>query len=167
MITKYKDIEPEIHPTVFIAPSSDMIGDVKIGEHSSLWFHTVARGDVNFITIGKNTNIQDGSVLHVTTDKYPVIIGDNVTVGHNAILHGCVVGNCCLIGMGAIILDDVKIGDGCIIGAGAVLPEHTVIEPETLVMGIPAEPKRKVTKDELSEIMRSAANYVELAGKYK
>src|SRR4030066_1694576 len=154
MITRYKDIEPEIHPTVFIAPSSDVIGDVKIGEHSSLWFGTVTRGDVNFITIGKNTNIQDGSVLHVTTDKYPLIIGDNVTVGHNAILHGCKVGNCCLIGMGAIILDDVKIGDGCIIGAGAVLPEHTVIEPETLVMGIPAKPKRKVTRDELSEIMR-------------
>ena len=167
MITRYKNTEPVIHKTVFIAPSADVIGDVKIGENSSLWFGTVARGDVNFITIGKNTNIQDGTVLHVTTDKYPVIIGDNVTVGHNAILHGCKIGNCCLIGMGAIILDDVKIGDGCIIGAGAVLPEHTVIEPETLVMGIPAKPKRKGTKNELEEIMRSAANYVELAGKYK
>jgi len=167
MITKYKNITPVIHETVFIAPSADVIGNVKIGENSSLWFGTVARGDVNFITIGKNTNIQDSTVLHVTTDKYPVIIGDNVTVGHNAILHGCVVGNCCLIGMGAIILDDVKIGDGCIIGAGAVIPEHSVIEPETLVMGIPAKPKRKVTKDELSEILQSARNYIELAGRYK
>ena len=167
MITRYNNITPVIHETVFIAPSSDVIGDVKIGENSSLWFGTVARGDVNFITIGKNTNIQDGTVLHVTTDKYPVIIGDDVTVGHNAILHGCTVGNCCLIGMGAIILDDVKIGDGCIIGAGAVIPEHSVIEPETLVMGIPAKPKRKVTTEEIEGIMRSARNYVELAGRYK
>lgn len=167
MIIKYKDIKPIIHPSVFIADSADIIGDVKIDEFSSLWFQTVARGDVNFISVGKSTNIQDGTMLHVTTDKYPLIIGDYVTVGHGAILHGCTIGNCCLIGMGAIVLDDVRIGDGCIIGAGAVVPEHSVIEPETLVLGIPAKPKRKMSKEEIEEIKASAINYVELAKKYK
>jgi len=167
MIIRYKDFEPVIHPRAFIASSADVIGNVKIGELSSLWFQTVARGDVNFISIGKSTNIQDGAMLHVTTDKYPLIIGDYVTVGHGAILHGCKIGNCCLVGMGAIILDDVRVGDGCIIGAGSVIPEHTVIEPETLVMGIPAKPKRKVTKEEVEEIKLSAINYIELAKRYR
>ncbi|OGL41092.1 MAG: gamma carbonic anhydrase family protein [Candidatus Schekmanbacteria bacterium RIFCSPHIGHO2_02_FULL_38_11] len=167
MIIKYKDIEPVIHPSVFIAGSANIIGKVKIDEFSSLWFQTVTRGDVNFISIGKSTNIQDGAMLHVTTDKYPLIIGDYVTVGHGAMLHGCTIGDCCLIGMGAIVLDDVRIGDGCIIGAGSVVPEHSVIEPETLVLGIPAKPKRKISKKEIEEIKVSAINYVELAKKYK
>ena len=167
MIIKYNNIKPVIHSSVFIADSADIIGDIKIGEFSSLWFQTVARGDVNFISIGKSTNIQDGAMLHVTTDKYPLVIGDHVTVGHGAILHGCTIGNCCIIGMGAIILDDVKIGNGSIIGAGAVVPEHSVIEPETLVLGIPAKPKRKISKEEIEEIKTSAINYVELAKKYK
>lgn len=167
MIIKYKNIEPQIAPDAFIAESADIIGDVIVDELSSLWYKTVARGDVNFIRIGKRTNIQDGSMLHVTTDKYPLIIGDDVTVGHGAILHGCTIGNCCLIGMGAVILDDAKIGDGSIIGAGAVVPEHAVIEPGTLVMGIPAKPKRKLTKEEIEGILQSAVNYVELCRAYR
>ena len=167
MIISYKESESVIHGSVFIADSADVIGNVKIGELSSLWFQTVARGDVNFISIGRSTNIQDGAMLHVTTDKYPLIIGDYVTVGHGAILHGCVIGNCCLIGMGAIILDNAKIGDGCIVGAGSIVTEHTVVEPETLVIGIPAKPRRKITKGELEEIRLSAVNYVELAKSYK
>lgn len=167
MIMGYKNIEPSIDPTAFIAGSADVIGDVTIGRDSSVWFRTVIRGDVNYIKIGDMTNIQDGSLLHVTTDTYPLIIGGNVTVGHGAILHGCRIGNNCLIGMGAVILDDAEIADGCIIGAGAVVPEHSKIESGTLVIGIPAKAKRKLSEKEIAEISKGSENYKKLMKDYR
>ncbi len=166
MILSYKDIKPSIDSSAFIAESADIIGDVTVGKKSSIWYKTVARGDVNYIKIGDMTNIQDGCLLHVTTDTYPLIVGDNVTVGHGAILHGCKIGNNCLIGMGAIILDDAHIAEGCIIGAGAVVPEHSRIEPGTLLVGIPAKAKRKLSDDEIKAILQGAKNYVNLIKDY-
>jgi len=166
MILSYKDIKPSIDSSAFIAKSADIIGDVTVGKKSSIWYKTVARGDVNYIKIGDMTNIQDGCLLHVTTDTYPLIVGDNVTVGHGAILHGCKIENNCLIGMGAIILDDAHIAEGCIIGAGAVVPEHSRIEPGTLLVGIPAKAKRKLSDDEIKAILQGAKNYVNLIKDY-
>ena len=166
MILSYKDIKPSIDSSAFIAESADIIGDVTVGKKSSIWYKTVARGDVNYIKIGDMTNIQDGCLLHGTTDTYPLIVGDNVTVGHGAILHGCKIGNNCLIGMGAIILDDAHIAEGCIIGAGAVVPEHSRIEPGTLLVGIPAKAKRKLSDDEIKAILQGAKNYVNLIKDY-
>ena len=166
MIMEYKNIKPSIDPTAFISESADIIGDVTIGRNSSIWFKAVIRGDVNYIKIGDMTNIQDGSLLHVTTNTYSLIIGNNVTVGHGAILHGCRIGNNCLIGMGAVILDDAEIADGCIIGAGAVVPEHSKIESGTLAMGIPAKVKRKLSDKEIAEIIHGSENYRDLLKDY-
>lgn len=144
-----------------------MIGDVEIGDDSSVWFGTVVRGDVNWIRIGDETNIQDRCVVHVTVDKHPTSIGDRVTVGHGAILHGCTVEDTCLVGIGAIVLDAAVIGRRSLVAAGAVVTPRTVVPPESLVMGAPAVVRRRLTAAEIEEIEESARRYVKHAAGYR
>ncbi|MFQ5778130.1 MAG: gamma carbonic anhydrase family protein [Terriglobia bacterium] len=166
MILPYNGARPQIAPTAYVADSADVIGDVVVGEHASVWFRTVVRGDVNYIRIGARTNIQDGSVLHVMKDLHPLVLGDEVTVGHNATLHGCTIDNLCLIGMGAIILNNARIGEGSIIAAGSLVAENTVVPPRSLFLGSPARFRRHLNDPDLELIRRYAANYVEYKDSY-
>lgn len=156
----YKGIEPKISEGVFIAPSADVIGQVTIEENASLWHQCVARGDINTISIGKNTNIQDLSMLHVTGAN-KLVIGSNVSVGHNVILHGCTIGNHCLIGMGAIILDGAEIGDRCVVAAGSVVPPGKKYPEGSMIMGNPAVVKRALKPEELDLYGNHYKNYLE------
>jgi gamma-carbonic anhydrase len=165
-ILAYRNILPQIATDVFIAPGAWVIGDVVIGERSSIWFNTVVRGDVNFIRIGSETSVQDNSTLHVTAPKFPLHIGNRVVIGHKATVHGCIVEDECLIGMGAIILDGAKIGRGSVIAAGALIPPGCEIPPESLVMGSPAQVKRKTGEADREMIRKSWSHYVELAAEY-
>lgn len=161
MIYKINGIEPDIHQETFIAESADLLGDVTLEEGSSIWYGAVARGDINSIKIGKFTNIQDNVSLHNEADT-PLIIGDYTNIGHNAVVHGCTIGNNCLIGMGAIILNRAVIGDNCLIGAGALVTEGMVIPPNSLVMGIPAKVRRTLTEEEIAGIRDNALRYNKL-----
>ncbi len=165
-ILTYRDILPRIGENVFIAPGAWVIGDVVIGEYSSIWFNTVVRGDVNYIRIGSYTSVQDNSTLHVTAPKFPLHIGDRVVIGHKAIVHGCTVEDDCLIGMGSIILDGAKIGKGSIVAAGALVPPGFEVPPGTVVMGAPAVIKKKTGDSEREMIRRSCTHYSELAREY-
>ena len=167
MLRPYKSISPKIHPTAYIYDTAHIIGDVAIGEYSSVWCGAVLRGDVHFIKIGNRTNIQDNSVLHGTKGVWPVILGDDITVGHNVTLHGCTIKDRCLIGMGSIILDGVTVGEECIIGAGALITEKIIIPPRSLVLGIPAKVVRQIRDEEIERILRSAKNYIEYSEPYK
>ncbi len=160
MIYPYQGRRPRIAPGAFVADSADIIGDVMMGEESSVWFRAVIRGDVNHIRIGCRTNIQDGSVLHVMKDTHPLTLGDEVTVGHNVTLHGCAIESRCLIGMGSVILNGARIGEGSIIAAGSLVTENTIVPPRSLFMGSPAEFRRHLTEKDLEIIRRYAANYV-------
>ena len=172
MIRSFQGISPQIDPTAFIAETAVVIGDVTIGAQSSIWYNCVARGDVNFIRIGNRSNIQDLSMLHVTHKKHaddpgaPLIIGDDVTVGHSVTLHGCTLGNGSFIGMQAIIMDKVVVGEGALIGARSLVTEGTVIPPHTLWVGAPAKYKRDLNPDEVAWLQRSAGNYVNYALQY-
>ena len=166
MILDYKNVFPKIDASVFVAPNACVIGNVEIGEYSSLWFNVIVRGDVNFIRIGKRTNIQDGTVVHVTRETYPTVIGDDVTVGHNATLHGCTVDNGSLIGIGAIVLDGVVVGASSLVAAGAVVAPNMQIPPRSLVMGSPARVKRSLTEEECAKIGMISKNYVEYRQDY-
>ena len=150
---------PQIAGSVYVAPSADVIGEVDLAENSSVWFQCVLRGDIEPIRIGANSNIQDGTVIH-TMKGAPAIVGDWVTVGHRAVLHGCTVGDHCLIGMGAVLLNYVHVGEGSIVAAGALVAENTVIPPRSLYMGVPAKFRRLVTDDELAFIDMHATNYL-------
>ena len=166
MIFPHKGIEPTVPDSCFIAPSADIIGDVHLGEDTSVWFQVVIRGDVNRVRIGKRTNIQDGSVLHVTRDRLPMlgaplIIGDDVTVGHRVTLHGCTIKNRVLIGMGAVVLDHAEIGDDSIVAAGSVVTKEKKFPPRSLIQGVPARVIRKLTDEEVGMLLASASNYVE------
>lgn len=170
MIIPFKGIWPKVHETSFVAPSADIIGDVEIGSHSSVWFQVVIRGDVHWIRIGERTNVQDGSVLHVTRMKSPLTVGDDVTVGHSVTLHGCTIGNRVLIGMSATIMDDAEIPDDCIVGAGALVTKGFKCEPGSLIMsksGGPAQAVRKLTEEERAFMPKSAANYVGDSAEYR
>jgi gamma-carbonic anhydrase len=167
MIIPHHGHTPRIHETAFIAPSADIIGDVEIGEHSSIWFQAVLRGDVHRIRVGARTNIQDHSVLHVTRDQSACTVGDDVTVGHRATLHGCTIGNRVLVGMGAIILDDAVIGDDCLIGAGALVTKGTKVPSGHLVLGSPAKVTRRLKPEEIAFLPKSAAGYVSDASEYR
>ncbi|NLY68116.1 MAG: gamma carbonic anhydrase family protein [Tissierellia bacterium] len=162
MIRDLEGIKPSIHEDAFVADTACVIGDVKIGKGSSIWYGAVLRGDIENITIGEFTNIQDNSVVHTETD-IPTKIGDYTVVGHGAIIHGCTIGNNCLIGMGAIILNNAKIGDNCIIGAGALVPEGKVIPPNSLVLGVPGKIMRQVTEEEIEAIRKNALRYYKLS----
>ena len=170
-IRKFKNTTPIIALSAYIDPQACVIGDVKIGENSSIWPMAVVRGDVNFISIGNNTNIQDNSILHVTHkgeygDGAGLIIGDNVTVGHGAILHACTIGNSCLIGMGAIIMDDCIIEDYSMIGAGAMLPPNKHVKSGELWLGNPAKKVRDLTREQKQQMDYSAQHYVKLKNNY-
>lgn len=166
MIMPYKGISPRIHETAFIVDNASIIGDVEIGERSSVWFNAVVRGDVHYIRIGERTNVQDNCTLHVTKDTYPLIIGNDITIGHNVILHGCTVRDRCLIGMGAIILDNAEVGEDSIIGAGALVTEGMKVPPRSLVLGVPGKVKRELTDEEVARILKSANNYIEYSRNY-
>lgn len=159
-IRSYQGKRPTIAASAYIDRSSVVIGDVHIGEDSSVWPLSVVRGDVNYIRIGARTNIQDGSVLHVMKDEYPLILEDDVTVGHRVTLHGCVIESRCLIGMGAIILNGARIGRGSIVAAGTLVVERTIIPPGSLVMGSPGRVKRALTAIDQASIDRYAERYV-------
>ncbi len=165
-IVPYNGIMPKIAEGAFLADGVCISGDIVIGKNSNLWFNVAARGDVNYIRIGENTNIQDNSVIHVTTGGSPTIIGDRVTVGHNAILHACTVEDLCLIGMGAIILDEAQIQKYGFVAAGALVPPGKKFPPESLIVGSPAVVKRKLKKEEIEYIEWSAEHYVKLARGY-
>jgi carbonic anhydrase/acetyltransferase-like protein (isoleucine patch superfamily) len=167
MIKKFRGKSPIIPDSCYISESVDLIGDVTLGENVSLWFGTIVRGDMHFITIGNRSNIQDNSVIHVTTDVSPTRIGDEVTVGHNAIIHGATIEDRCLIGMGAIIMDDVVIGEGSIVGAGAVVPPNMIIPPRSLVLGLPAKIVSQTTDEELKMIIERAQHYIDFSQEYK
>ena len=157
----YLDTYPELDETVFLASGVKVIGDVKIGKDSSVWYNTVIRGDVHYIRIGELTNIQDCSMLHVTNGKYPLNIGNKVTIGHSAVLHGCTIEDLTLIGMGAVILDDAKIEKNSMVAAGAVVRPGFVVPSGKLAAGVPAKIIRDLTKSELEEFEKSAQRYKE------
>lgn len=167
MIRAYRGKTPVIDATVYVDPGAQVIGDVVIGPQSSIWCNAVVRGDVNIIRIGARTNIQDLVMLHVTRRTAPLQIGDDVTVGHAAILHGCTVQNRCLIGMGAIVMDGAVVGEESIVGAGALVTEGTVIPPRSLVVGVPAAVRRPLRPEEIAFLAQSAANYVQDAADYR
>jgi len=166
MLFEYKNKRPKLGDRVFVAEGAKIIGDVEIGDHSSVWFNSVVRGDVHYIRIGNHTNIQDGSILHVMKDQYPLLLGDYVTVGHGAMLHGCVIESHCLIGMRATILNDARIGAYSIVGAGAVVTEGAVIPSRSLALGMPAKVKRSLTDAEIAGIDEYARRYYEYKETY-
>lgn len=173
MILEFQGIKPQIASSVFVAPSADIIGDVSIGEDSSVWFGVVIRGDVNRIKIGKRTSIQDLSMIHVThfkkedrSDGYETIVGDDVTIAHKVMLHGCTIEDACLIGMGATILDGAVIGKESIVGATALVTKNKVFPPRSLILGNPAKVVRELSNDEVASLYHSAQNYVKFKGLY-
>lgn len=173
MIRPFKGIMPTIDPEAFIAETAVIIGDVEIGAGSGIWYNTVIRGDVNFIRIGSNSNIQDLSMLHVTHRKdaddlgAPLIIGDNVTIAHSVTLHGCTIENGAFVGMQAVVMDKAVVGEEALVGARALVTEGTVIPPRTLWLGAPARYQRDLSRQELERIRKSAANYVRYAEDYR
>ena len=166
MIKPYRGVLPTIASSAFIEDTAVIVGDVSIHPESSVWFNTVIRGDVHYIRIGHRTNIQDLSLLHVTHDLYPLVIGDDVTVGHHVVLHGCTIHDRVLIGMGSIVMDGATIEEDCIIGAGALITKGTVIPSHSLALGSPARVKRPLSEKELAWIKESANNYVRYARQY-
>jgi carbonic anhydrase/acetyltransferase-like protein (isoleucine patch superfamily) len=166
MIRPYKGVMPTIPSNCYVDVSAQVIGDVVLGEHASIWMNAVVRGDVHHIRIGKNTNIQDNSVLHGMLGKWPVILGDDVTVGHTVTLHGCVIEDRCLIGMGVIILNGARIGHDSIIAAGTLIPEGTVVEPGSLWMGAPGKFRRYLTEEQKASILTYRTNYLGYKDQY-
>jgi carbonic anhydrase/acetyltransferase-like protein (isoleucine patch superfamily) len=160
VLRPYRGQLPRIHSSAYIDDSAQVIGDVEVGEESSVWMCVVIRGDVHRIRIGRRTNVQDGTVVHAMKDTHPTTIGDNVTIGHGAIVHGCIVENECLIGMGAILLNGAHVGTQSIVAAGTLLPEGVTIPPRSLVMGSPGKVKRLLTHAEVGEIQMYADRYV-------
>ncbi|MGH7205365.1 MAG: gamma carbonic anhydrase family protein [Nitrospiraceae bacterium] len=166
MIRTFQGIKPTIPKSAFIEETAVVIGDVVIGEESSVWFHAVVRGDVHYIRIGHRTNVQDLCVLHVTHDTAPLVIGDDVTIGHHVVLHGCTIKDRVLIGMGTIIMDGAVIGEDSVVGAGALVTEGTIVPSKSLILGFPAQVKRPVNEQELAWIRESALNYITYARQY-
>lgn len=167
MIRPYKDKHPQIHETCFVEDSAQVIGDVVVGPHSSIWFNSTVRGDVFHIRIGSYSNVQDNSVIHVTNGKYATILEDYVTVGHSVTLHGCHIKSNNLIGIGSVVLDDVTIEEYCIIAASALVPPGTKVPPRSLMMGVPAKRVREVTDEEVAKIRLHANNYFEYKETYR
>ncbi len=161
MIRPFQGVHPRFPPTCYIDPSSQIIGDVTLGDQSSVWMNAVLRGDVNSIRIGAQSNIQDCAVLHGMRHLYPVIVGDLCTIGHNATVHGCVLEDAVLIGIGATVLNNARIGEGSIIAAGAVVPEQMVVPPRSLVAGVPGKIRRTLTDADRELILNYARNYLD------
>jgi carbonic anhydrase/acetyltransferase-like protein (isoleucine patch superfamily) len=161
MIRSYRGIFPVVPASSYVDSSAQVLGDVVLGEHASVWMNAVVRGDVNSIRIGARSNVQDCAVLHGMRDLYPVIVGEMVTIGHNATVHGCVLEDEVLVGIGATILNNARVGTGSIIAAGAVIPEGMVIRPRSLVVGVPARVKRELGEEDRELILRYANNYLD------
>jgi len=166
-IMPFEGVMPRIHSSVFIAAGARIVGDVEIGEASSVWFNVVIRGDVHFIRIGRRTNIQDLTMCHVTHRRHPLVIGDDVTVGHSAVLHGATIHDGVLIGMGAKVLDRAVVGSGSLVGAGSVVREGFVVPEGTLVAGVPARVIRDLTDSERAAVARGALNYESYVERYR
>ena len=166
MILSYKGIVPAFHPTVFVAEGARIIGDVEIGEDSSVWFNTVIRGDINRIRIGKRTNVQDNCTLHVTSTQ-ALTVGDSVTFGHGVNAHGCTIADFCLIGIGAVVLDRAVIGRGSVIGAGAVVSPGMIVPPHALVLGVPGKVMKILAPESADANRITADHYVEYARAYR
>ncbi len=166
MIKEFNSVFPKIHETAFVADDAIIIGDVEIGENASIWFGSVLRGDVNYIRIGACTNVQDMTMIHVSSKGLPTILEENITVGHRVTLHACHVESGCLIGMGAILMDGVRVGSNSLVAAGSLLTPGTRIPPGSLVVGAPAKVKRELTSDELIDLDHSWRNYVILKNRY-
>ena len=165
MILKFKEHYPKIDPNSWVAPSADVIGNVTIGENSSVWFQCVIRADVNKVVIGKNSNIQDLSMIHTDVDSQ-TIIGDNVTVGHKVMLHGCKIEDNCLIGMSATVLDNAVIGKGSIVGANSLVTAGKVFPPNSLIMGSPAKVVKELTPEDEEKLIKHAGHYVDYKNEY-
>ena len=166
MIRPYLGHTPVIPASCYVDISAQILGDVTLGEHASVWMNAVLRGDVHSIRLGANSNVQDCAVLHGMRYKWPVIVGDWVTIGHNATVHGCVIEDTCLIGMGAVILNGARIGEGSIIAAGAVIPEQTIIPPNSLVAGVPGKIRRTLGDADRALILKYAQNYLDYTAIY-
>ena len=160
MIRPFRGTHPQIHPTAFIEESAQIIGDVHIGEESSVWFNAVVRGDVFYIRIGNRTNIQDGTVIHVSNGTHATVLEDEVTIGHNVTLHGCYIERGSLIGIGSIVMDGVRVGAQSLVAAGSLVSPGTQIPPRSLVMGIPARVKRQLTDEEVAGLTVFWQNYI-------
>ena len=168
IILPVKDVFPKMGNNCFIAPNATVVGDVIMGEECSVWFNAVIRGDVNCIRMGNRVNVQDGAIIHCTYEKAGTVIGNNVSIGHNAIVHGCVIEDNVLIGMGSIVMDNTKVGSNSIIAAGAVVLENTVIEPGTIYAGLPARKIKDISQEMIhGEIERIAKNYVMYSSWFK
>ena len=160
MLRPHRGRLPRVHPTAYIDDSAQVIGDVEIGEESSVWMAVVIRGDVHRIRIGRRSNVQDGTIVHVMKDTHPTLVGDNVTIGHAAVIHGCTIEDRCLIGMGAIVLNGARIGGESMIAAGTLVVEGMQVPPRSLVMGSPGKVKRPLTDEEIASIQMYADRYV-------
>jgi len=165
MILNFEERRPIVSEESFVAENATVIGEVTIGKNSSIWYNVVLRGDIDSISIGNNTNVQDGSIVHCDVGV-PTIIGNNITIGHNVVLHACKIGDGSLIGIGAIVLNGAEVGEGTIIGAGAIVTPRTKIPPFTMALGIPARVVRNLTKDEVENLKKHAQDYVELMKRY-
>jgi carbonic anhydrase/acetyltransferase-like protein (isoleucine patch superfamily) len=167
MLRPYRGRLPVVHPTAYVDASAQVIGNVDIGADSSVWMNAVVRGDVNTIRIGDRSNIQDGTVVHVMHETHPTLIGNDVTIGHAAVVHGCTIGNRVLIGMGSTILNGAVVGEDSIVAAGSLVTEGAVIPPRSLVMGSPAKVRRTLSDEDMASILEYAANYVRYKKDYE
>src|SRR5437016_6976154 len=166
MIRSFRGVHPQIHESAFVDQSAQVIGDVHVGEESSIWCNAVARGDMYYIRIGNRTNVQDNSVIHTRTGTHPTILEDEVTVGHSVTLHGCYVERGSLIGIGSIVLDDARVGAQSLVAAGSLLSPGTIIPPRSLVMGVPARAKRPLADEEVANLATYWRNYVQYSATY-
>lgn len=167
MILPFGPHRPLLHPTAWVAPTATVIGDVEIGEEASVWYGTVVRGDVNFIRIGRGTNVQDNCVIHVSTGTHPTRLGEGVTVGHSVTLHGCIVHDRALVGIGSIVLDGAEIGEEAMVGAGSLVTPGTIIPPRMLALGSPAKVRRPLTDEEIERLRISGPHYAQLAALHR
>ncbi|MGH9902019.1 MAG: gamma carbonic anhydrase family protein [Pyrinomonadaceae bacterium] len=166
MIRPFKSFAPAVDPTAYIEASAQVIGDVHIGEQSSVWFNAVVRGDVYYIRIGDRTNVQDGTVVHVTNGTHATVLEDEVTVGHNVTLHGCHVERGCLVGMGSVVMDGARVGAQSVVAAGALVAPGTIVPPRSLLMGMPAKVRRPLTDEEVAGLDVYWQNYLEYTRQY-
>jgi carbonic anhydrase/acetyltransferase-like protein (isoleucine patch superfamily) len=166
MVRSYLGYSPVISGSCYIDVSAQIIGQVELGEHASVWMNAVLRGDVHSIRVGANSNVQDCAVLHGMRYRHPVVVGDWVTIGHNATVHGCTIEDACLIGMGAVVLNNVRIGEGSIIAAGAVITENTVVAANSLWAGVPAKERRRLDPKDRESILQYARNYLDYTANY-
>jgi carbonic anhydrase/acetyltransferase-like protein (isoleucine patch superfamily) len=167
MIKSFQNFSPKIHESAYVADDAIVVGDVEIGAESSVWFGSILRGDVNYIRIGERVNVQDGTIIHVSSKTHPTVLEDEITLGHRVTLHGCHIETGCLIGIGSIVLDGARVGRNSLVAAGSLLTPNTQIPPRVLVMGSPARVKRELSDDEVKDLERFWRNYVSLSSVYQ